>query len=284
MTSALTPALERAEIEALVDLYRAADSEVTHAAGLSVRQTAGATLIAVNRFDVLALNRLVGLGLHSTPSDADLADMLAAFETAGAPRYFVQLAPGDESARLGSRLEQLGLRHYNNWVRLYRGLDDLPGPPDVAGPLEVRRIDSTDAHAFGTLVATAFQYPPAIAPLTQLAVGRPRWYHYLAFDGDIPVGSAAMFVAGDAAWFGFAATDAAHRKRGAQQALIRRRLEDAVRAGCHWISVETAEDTVARDAPSYRNLRRLGFAVAYLRPNYLWTRGAPPPAASPMST
>ena len=31
--------------------------------------------------------------------------------------------------------------------------------------------------------------------------------------------------------------------------------------------------TVTRDAPSFRNLRRLGFEVAYRRPNYLWTAG-----------
>jgi ribosomal protein S18 acetylase RimI-like enzyme len=81
-----------------------------------------------------------------------------------------------------------------------------------------------------------------------------------------------MYVTGKAAWFGFAATDAAHRRRGAQQALIVRRLKDAASAGCRWVSVETAEDTVTRDAPSFRNLRRLGFEVAYRRPNYLWSR------------
>jgi hypothetical protein len=37
------------------------------------------------------------------------------------------------------------------------------------------------------------------------------------------------------------------------------------------VSVETAEDTVQRDAPSFRNMQRLGFEVAYARPNYLWT-------------
>lgn len=83
-----------------------------------------------------------------------------------------------------------------------------------------------------------------------------------------------MYVSGEAAWFGFAATDAAHRRRGAQQGAIVRRLEDAAKAGCTWVSVETAEDTVTKDAPSFRNLRRLGFEVAYTRPNYLWSRGS----------
>jgi ribosomal protein S18 acetylase RimI-like enzyme len=144
-----------------------------------------------------------------------------------------------------------------------------------ATSLAVRRIGSDHADVFGGLVATAFDYPPALAPITSQTIGRPHWHHYLAFEGDTPIASAAMYVAGSAAWFGFAATDAAHRKRGAQQALIMRRLQDAADAGCKWISVETAEDTVTRDAPSFRNLRRLGFEVAYKRPNYLWVKTAP---------
>jgi ribosomal protein S18 acetylase RimI-like enzyme len=51
-------------------------------------------------------------------------------------------------------------------------------------------------------------------------------------------------------------------------------MKDAADAGCRWVSVETAEDTVTKDAPSFRNLRRLGFEVAYRRPNYLWVKPA----------
>ena len=35
--------------------------------------------------------------------------------------------------------------------------------------------------------------------------------------------------------------------------------------------VETSEPTDDDPAPSYRNMRRLGFRVAYRRPNYLRT-------------
>jgi GNAT superfamily N-acetyltransferase len=198
-------------------------------------------------------------------------------EQTGSPRCFVPLARTGESDDLGVRLERRGLRHYNNWMRLQRGLDDLPHRPDApANSLDVRRIGSADARVFGHLVATAFNYPPAISPIAGQTIGREHWHHYLAFEGDTPIASGAMYISGEAAWFGFAATDAAYRKRGAQQALILRRLEDAAEAGCKWVSVETAEDTVTRDAPSFRNLRRLGFEIAYGRPNYLWVRAAGP--------
>jgi hypothetical protein len=269
-------ALEQAEIQALADLYHAAGPSVVADCGLSVREVGDAVLIAAIRFDVLALNRLVGLGLRSSPSDTALADAMTAIEQTGSPRCFVQVAPTGASDGLGVRLERLGLRQYNNWMRLWRSLDDLPRASESsATSLDVRRIGSAHADVFGSLVATAFDYPPALAPITSQTIGRPHWHHYLAFEDDTPIASAAMYVAGSAAWFGLAATDVAYRRRGAQHALIVRRLQDAADAGCKWVSVETAEDTVTRDAPSFRNLRRLGFEVAYTRPNYLWVKTTP---------
>src|SRR5262245_54767206 len=116
-------ALELAEIEAIADLYRAAGPDVVADCGLSVRYVADAVLIAVTRFDVLALNRLIGLGLQTPPSDATLADSINAIEQTGSPRCFVPVAPTGASDDLGVRLGRLGLRQYNNWVRLSRSLD-----------------------------------------------------------------------------------------------------------------------------------------------------------------
>jgi hypothetical protein len=167
-------ALELAEIEAFTDLYRAASPEVVAASGLSVTQVGDAVLMAMNRVDVLALNRLVGLGLRSSPSDAALANAVNALEQTGAPRCFVPVAPTGASEDLGVRLERRGLQHYNNWMRLRRRLDDLPPGPSSANSLDVRRIGSAEARVFGHLVATAFGYPPAIAPIASQTIGRPH--------------------------------------------------------------------------------------------------------------
>jgi hypothetical protein len=91
----------------------------------------------------------------------------------------------------------------------------------------------------------------------------------MALDGDRPAAIAAMFVQGGYAWFDMAGTLSEYRGRGAQGALLQRRIRDAARMGCRWIVVETAEETPERSAPSYRNTLRSGFQVAYLRPNYM---------------
>jgi hypothetical protein len=56
-------------MEALADLYRAASPEVVAGSGLLIAELADAILIAVSRIDVLALNRVIGLGLPGLPSD-----------------------------------------------------------------------------------------------------------------------------------------------------------------------------------------------------------------------
>ena len=266
-------ALERAEIEAICDLYRATGPAAARAAGLSIEDLGVARITAASRVDVLALNRAIGLGLGVPPSGADVDRVLERFRALGSPRFFIPVAPVAGADAVAGLLEARGLRSYNNWMRLRRSIT-AKLPDDARSPsVEIRRIGVDQADVFSEIVATAFQYPPEISPLAGQAVGRPNWTHYLGYEGGRPVACAAMRVEGEAAWFGFAATLPEARGRGAQTALVRRRLADARAAGCRWVSVETAEQTGSRDAPSFRNLTRLGFEVAYRRPNYLWTRG-----------
>jgi hypothetical protein len=53
--------------------------------------------------------------------------------------------------------------------------------------------------------------------------------------------------------------------------LLARRITDAADLGCRRLVVETAEDTPKKDAPSFRNMLRFGFQVAYVRPNYIFS-------------
>src|SRR5574341_1190396 len=118
-------------------------------------------------------------------------------------------------------------------------------------------------------LGAAFGFPPPLVVWSAALVGRPGWRHYLAFDGVRPIATAGMYIAGDAAWLGWAATVDDARGRGAQTALIVRRIADAAAAGCRHLVVETAEEKPDKPNPSTRNLRRLGFTELYLRPNYI---------------
>jgi hypothetical protein len=92
---------------------------------------------------------------------------------------------------------------------------------------------------------------------------------YLVYDGNNPVASGAMFIDRGWAWTGIDATLPAYRRRGAQAALLSRRISDGLAAGVAGFTGETDRPGVGREASqsSYRNFLRAGFSVAYTRDN-----------------
>jgi GNAT superfamily N-acetyltransferase len=261
--------LEQLEAEAWSDIYSAASFGDVHRLGLRLVQGAHGTLLASARTDVLALNRVVGFGIDGPP-DAELLDaMVSTYRAAGARRFFVQVSPFSAPAAI-DRLEAHGFRHYNNWAKLFRSVEP---PPPVTSDLRVERIGRDGAEAFATIITRCFDWPAPARDWIGRTVGRTGWSHYAALDGDVPVAIAAMFTARGYAYFGPAATLQDHRGRGAQSALIARRIRDAESLGCVLLVTETAEDRPERPSPSFRNLTRAGFQLAYLRPNYLYTFG-----------
>jgi hypothetical protein len=58
-----------------------------------------------------------------------------------------------------------------------------------------------------------------------------------------------------------------HRRRGGQQALLARRIVDAIDAGCTAIVSETGEPIADEPNPSLANLLRCGFKVVASRLN-----------------
>ena len=58
------------------------------------------------------------------------------------------------------------------------------------------------------------------------------------------------------------------RGRGAQSAIIRRRISDGSKLGCQLFTVETAPPLPRMPLVSFRNLCRQGFHLAYLRESW----------------
>jgi len=110
-------------------------------------------------------------------------------------------------------------------------------------------------------------------------VGREGWRHYVAWDGDQPVATGALFVKGKMGWLGFGTTLETHRQRGAQGAIMAQRIQDGIALGCTHLISEAVEDTPEQPNPSYHNMVRTSFKLAYLRTDYVlnvadWTEKA----------
>lgn len=271
---AVAAACERADRDAWLDFCRAAPRDVAAACGIALREIGTAVAGRASTVDVLALNRVVGLGIDAPAEPSHVDEALAFYAAAAVPRWFVQVGPGTQPTQLTDWITARGLRHYNNWVKLYRTARAQMRPTPVPGP-RVEEIGPADARTAAEIMCRAFGFADAVVPWAAAVVGREGWHHYLAYQGKRAVGTAALFVSGNTGWLGFAATTADARGRGAQSELIVRRMVDATALGCEWLVAETAEEREDKPVPSLHNLLRLGFELAYLRPNYIWTRDPP---------
>ncbi len=166
-------------------------------------------------------------------------------------------------------LTDRGLTHYNNWIKLYRNVDPLEG---VQSDLRVEKVGFGYGDVFAKIVMECFGWPEMSPAWIGSLFGRENWHHYMAFDGDTPVATGSFYVYRVNAWIDFAATLESHRGRGAQSALLQRRVKDIAKLGCTQIVVETAEDKPEKPAPSFRNMVRFGFQTAYVCPNYIFVK------------
>jgi len=257
--------LELSEVEvckSLADMPAA----IAQGIGLDWRLLDSGIATAASRADVLMYNRVVGLGVAAPADPGDLEAAAHFFAGAGCPRFMVHLAPTATPFELPQWLLDRGFSLHNYWLKLWR---DGKAPVEEPADLRVRPIGAEHAEAFARCEAEAFNLPETVIPWFASIVGLRHWHHYAAFEENEPVGFGALHVAGRVGWLGFASTRASHRRQGMQSALIATRLRAAAELGCEIVVVETADDTPQKPNPSTHNLVRMGFQLAYRRPNWV---------------
>jgi hypothetical protein len=264
----LTLTAERAEAAALMSFMRAPARDVSARLGMSLLQEGGAVAAFVPAADVLALNRVIGLGVHAAASETQLDRILAAAKSAGVRRLFLQITPDAQPAELTKWIEARGGVPHNRWVRLWRGVHEEPLPEATLKVVQVRTLR---ADAFAHVVRIAFGMPEMIDPMLTATVGTPGWQHYVVRNQTKVVATGAFFAVRGVAWLGFAATLPDHRGAGAQSSLIATRLRAAAAMDCRMAVTETMEETPEHPVQSYRNMLRLGFHEAYHRQNFVVT-------------
>ena len=261
--------IEFLEAEAWTQRVETLPAEVKERLGTRARRFGRAVALATPGADAAAVNRAVGFGLER-PLDASLlADLTAFYRESGVPRWLVECAP--DATIVGGRETLMGqggvLR--TPTVKFFGELRNTATDGRAAN-LSVFEVDREAANSFREIVGEAYGMPELVKADLVSTLGLSGWHYYMAFDEERPIAGAAMFVQGDGAWFGVAGTSADARSRGAQTALLAKRIADAERLGCTWMTAETSRDTAERPNPSYRNMLRAGLRVAYLREKYLF--------------
>ena len=259
--------LEMAEARATRDYLEGAREHDPGVLGVHLAAFGGAVAVALTGLDNAFFNRVIGLGIAQPATRADVVDAAAWFRGLGRTWSTMHVTETAQPAELVEWVEAEGYPLSQRWPKLWRTLDgDLP---DAASDIRLESIGRELADPYERIVIEAFEFPEALRPVAGGSIGRAGWTHYLGFDGDTPVSAGALYVTDDVAWLGFGTTLATHRGRGAQSALFARRLADARAAGCRLAITETGPDTPEEPNPSFHNMLRAGFQVAYYRPNYV---------------
>lgn len=267
----VTSALEDVEARELAACLEAAPATIREALRLGYEWRGRVLAVWAPAIDVPMFNRALGIGLTGFARRDEVAEIAARFASEGSPRAFFQITPDASPPELRTWLTEEGFAVHNRWARLWRRTGDLPAS---GSDVRVEQVGPERARLFGEIFASGFNLSGPVVDWVAALVGRPAWRHYLGYLGDEPVGTAALMADGPFAWLGYAATVERARRHGVQSALIARRLADAARLGCAYATLETAEDTPQKAAPSFRNVTRLGFQLAYLREN--WVRAHSP--------
>jgi hypothetical protein len=254
--------IEFVERDAWIDMYRAGSDALRAELGIECREIDGGALYVCRKIDHIQFNRLTALGIASAARAEALDAAIAAFDAARVRNWIVHVAP--HAVGLSALCEAGGLMPYTRtWAKFIRGPERFAARTDLA----VREIGPEHGDLFGKVAVAGFGMPPFVAPWLAALVGRPRWRCFMAFDGEEPVATGAVYIDKPAAWLGIGATLPSYRGRGAQGAILAARIEAVARDGCTVLSTETGIPHEGEAGPSFRNIQRAGFRIAYERPN-----------------
>lgn len=262
----LAAILDLGEAEALADVVRAAPEAYAAVCGASVAICDGVSSVIAPDGGGLWLNHVIGLGLQEPASEALVDALIQRHRRAGVPFLF-KINPFAQPGALTAWLEERGFRRTGMQCKLSRDLT-LPAPV-IETNLRVERVGPEFAQAFAGIVVEAFGMSSRLQPLIAGTVGRPGWVHIMAFDGEEPVATGAVFNYWETGWIGMDATLASHRRRGAQGAIMAARIRAATEAGLRWLTTDTRPDLPENPNPSYHNMVRTGFSLAYERGYYV---------------
>ena len=267
-TSEIARLAETIEIRMQEAFWAALPSSLERRRGMQLHCVGGALVSVTPKSTSLQRNRVLGLGVRERASEEMVDQIMDLYRAARVTRFSFHLSPGRQSSEIKAWITRRGFHLNHRYAKLLR--DTSPPPPAAATRLAVKRISRTDARAFAAIVGEVFAGPEDGQSWLAAAVGRHGFTHYLAMDGARPVAAGVVYVEGESAWMGPAATLTAYRRRGAHGALIAARLRRAAARGAKWVACATLEQLPRRPTGSYRNLLKQGFKLHYLRPIWVW--------------
>jgi GNAT superfamily N-acetyltransferase len=204
-------------------------------------------------------NRIYLCGTEAGLQPDGLDRLIELFAAADVKRFFVWLSPGPDMDAVRGWLKQRSLTRVR-WTGYPTLCRSGHSPVQFKTDFEIREVSAAEIEA------ARDQLGDTLWPEYARPAGKQGFFHYMAFDGNRPVAIAALCFFEDLGYLVAARTTETHRKRGAQQALIAKRVERAEQIGC----ATPVSETLTMLEHSLRNLQRAGFQELYEKEVYEW--------------
>jgi hypothetical protein len=265
-------AAELGEAEYMYRFFAQADDPTREALGMAQARIAGGVCTVMAGDPTGGFwNRTIGLGVTEPFTAAVLEEVRDFVRTHAGPSTVFQVSPHADPAGWEALLRTAGATPGSTWVKF---VGDTHERPDVPTDLRIGVLRPEHGDACARVMCVGFGMP-LDSPLPAWFAQSPTWRDagittYGAWDGDELVAAATLLTFGGIASLCGAATVPSHRGRGAQGALMVRRIRDAAAAACTTVVTETGAETPEEPNPSLHNMRRMGLTELYERRNWVW--------------
>lgn len=197
--------------------------------------------------------------------EAELAEAVA-FMTGKGIRCRIDVTPFHQNGDFLKHLAREGFYHLGFQMALYG--EAVPFVPERTPGVELKVCESADdVETAAQLYPLGFEMTGAwvgfMSDSVRAVAGLPGWTIYLALVDGEPAGTGLLYQAERAGVLAGAATLPYFRGRGAQKALIHRRIADAAAAGCDLICSQTGNGTVSQN-----NMEKAGLRIAYTKAEF----------------
>jgi acetyltransferase (GNAT) family protein len=206
------------------------------------------------------MTQTFGLGMFDPVTPAHFDAIEAFFRQRGAP-IFHEVSPLADAGLIQS-LNDRAYRPFEFTSLMFRPIGGDVAPPDPA--INVRPIGPDEEERWARVAAAGWSDYAGLDSFMQefgriSASSRGSRSYFAEIDGE-PIATATLRLHDGVAFLAGASTTPGARRRGAQLALLNRRLRDAVEAGC-----DLAMMGALPGSGSQRNAERHGFRIAYTR-------------------
>lgn len=266
MSQALTQetvnVIEKSELDYMLDRMKAIQERPGNPEGIEIKVFGNALALYSETMPWPAFNTVKGI----SSNEIELLDEMVEFYKSRKRKVQFEIVPSRVNQALLQELVQRGYYQSGFHTSLYYPIvdDSMIELSDIS----IREITAEEFQTYATIHCRSTGLPdegiPHVAQNNLILCGRPGWKFFVAMKSNIPAAVGVMYMKDSVASLTFAGTLPEYRNNGLQQALIRRRLYEALINNCGIVISQAGFLT-----QSHRNMENIGMKIGYVRTT--WT-------------